>query len=646
MKTIAPYGSWDSPISPEMVASTSVGLSEPMYDRRGQLHWVETHPSDEGRSVLVRRREDRTRRDPEVLTLPGQSLQNNLYGYDSSPVCLVDNGYVFTNFDKNAPMSDQRLLLHHQSRSPHPLTAEMGMILHGMPVYDPVRNRVVAVRETKVQGKVDQHTVIGVDLAVGNSQQTLVDGPDFVCWPQVSPTGDRLAVVTWKKGDMPWDETQLWELSLRADGATGEPVHVAGHWGESVVFPKYSFNGKLHFMSNRTGFWNLYRRDKDGITPVIRMDADMCGAPWPATSYSYGFAAQDQIVAGYIRDARWNLVRHNAHTGRTIPLDLPYTHIREMAVFRHKLALVGSGTKQFNHLAEIDLRSKQADVLRKCTDLNISAADIPEPEHVCFPTTGGGKAYGIIYRPTNSKWKAPADELPPFLMIVHGGPTAGDTQSLYMTVLFYTSRGYTVGLLNYRGSTGYGRDYMQSLKGNWGVYDTEDAAAFIEYLVRRGLIDPKRVIISGASAGGFVALNMAADRPDLVAGVVSVAGVTDLRLLTKWTHKLEDTYTAQMAGPESGWAKRSPMQKIAQICCPVMIFQGGRDRVVPPAQAVKMVRILREQKRQVAFRLYKDGLHGWTEGEYRIDELKTTLAFMNQVCNVHSSEDLPPIPWV
>ncbi|MGH2370153.1 MAG: prolyl oligopeptidase family serine peptidase, partial [Chloroflexota bacterium] len=523
---VAPYGSWTSPITAQMVASASIRLGQIAFDG-DDLYWVEMRPSEGGRHVVVRRTPDR---QAHYVTPPPFNARTRAHEYGGGGFAVADGVVSFANFP------DQRLYRLDARRpgaTPQPITPQ-ARLRYADGVVDLRRNRLICVREDHTAaGQQATNTLVEVALdgsAPEDGGQVLVSGNDFYASPRLSPDGSRLVWLTWNHPNMPWDGTELWVGELAADGSLGRTQRVAGGLDESIYQPEWSPDGVLHFVSDRTGWWNLYRwrpaaRDRQPtatrsgsaggtpadsgqgrIEPLTTMEAEFGRPQWVFGTATYGFESAGRIICAYTTDGRWRLASLDTATGRLDPMPIPYTEIRDLRVAPGRVALhAGSATEPLS-LVLLDLATGQSEIVRRTSDVAVDAGYLSTSRAIEFPTEHGLTAHAFFYPPQHRDYRAPESERPPLLVKSHGGPTSATSSALSLSVQYWTSRGIAVLDVDYGGSTGYGRAYRERLNGQWGVVDVDDCVNGARYLVQRGEVDGERLAISGGSAGGYTTL--------------------------------------------------------------------------------------------------------------------------------------------
>ncbi len=509
-KTIAPYGSWTSPITTDLMLAGSVSLGHLQLDSDA-IYWTEGRPLDGGRSTVVGWTPASGVRD---LTAPPFNARTRVHEYGGGAM-TVHNGMVYVTND-----ADQRLYRLRPGDQPEPLTPEAPLRYADLAV-DTGRDRIICVREDhRGEGEpVNTLTAIPLD---GGEQVVLAAGHDFYASPTLSPDGRQLAWLTWDHPDMPWDGTTLWLADLSADGTLSEPQRVAGGRTESIFQPEWSPDGVLHFTSDRTDWWNLYRYEDGQTTALYPMEAEFGMPQWVFGLKTYGFESATSIICAYTRNGQVTMARLDTAAGTLTPLDLPdsliFPSYGQMQVSGGVLAYIGASPTHSPAVIRVDLATGQPEVLRESSTITLDDDDISTATLVTFPTEGGRSAHGFYYPPQNARHAGPDDEQPPLVVTIHGGPTSGANDYLSLGQQYWTSRGFAVLDVNYGGSTGFGRPYRQRLNGSWGIVDVDDCRNGARYLVEQGLVDGQRLAIRGGSAGGYTTLCAITFHDDFQAG--------------------------------------------------------------------------------------------------------------------------------
>jgi dipeptidyl aminopeptidase/acylaminoacyl peptidase len=515
-------------------------------------------------------------------------------------------------------------------------------------VIDRRRGRMICVREDHTLSDQEAvNTIVSVKLDGDEAGgQVLVAGNDFYSSPRLSPDSNRLAWLTWNHPNMPWDGTELWVGELNDDGTIGHAERVAGGVDESIFQPEWSPVGILHFISDRTGWWNLYRWRGGRIEPLCEMEAEFGRPQWIFGLSTYSFESAGRIICTYSRRGSSYLALLHATTGQLEPIELAYTEMANVCAATKRVVFTAGSPREAFALVQLDLVMRQIEVLRRACDIAIGADYLSIPEAIEFPTEHGLTAHGFFYAPRNPDFAAPPGELPPLIVISHGGPTSATLAVLNLGIQYWTSRGFAVLDVNYGGSTGYGRAYRQRLNGQWGVVDVDDCVNGARYLVERGLADGNRLAIRGGSAGGYTTLCALAFRNVFKAGA-SHFGVSDLEVLDQDTHKFESHYDRSMIGPypeQRGlYVARSPIHFADRISCPVIFFQGLEDKVVPPSQSVKMHEAVRAKGLPTAYLAFEGEQHGFRKAETIKRTLEAELYFYSQVFGFELADPVEPV---
>ncbi|WP_299959565.1 prolyl oligopeptidase family serine peptidase [uncultured Modestobacter sp.] len=644
-----PHGSWPTPITSEVVVRAAARLGEVVVDG-DDVWWAEGRPSEGGRTVLVRRSPDGTTTD--LLPAPWNA-RTRVHEYGGGAWTVAAGTVWFTSY------ADQRLYrVDPGSTEPVAVTPEPAFPA-GVRFADLSADGdgVLAVRETHSPGGAAADVVHEVvRIAADGTTEVLVSGPDFVSDPRREPGGPALAFLRWDHPDMPWDAAQL----VVRDGAGGEHV-IAGGQGESVVQPVWGADATLWWLGDRTDVWSLYRRRPHGEAElVLDVGSDIAGPQWVFGQSRFDLTDDGRVVLAYGRDGADRLA---VLDGDGAVRELPSEHASfgQVRAAGDAVVCVAGGPASEPVVLRVALADGRAEVLRPARDLGVDPAWFSRPVHVTFPTepgpSGVAEAHALVYPPTNPEVAAPDGELPPLLVLVHGGPTAAARSVLDLGVQYWTSRGFAVADVDYRGSTGYGRRYRQALTGQWGIADLDDVVACARYLSSgdgpAGLrVDPARMAIRGGSAGGYTTLAALTFRPGVFAAGASHYGVADLAALAADTHSFESRYLDGLIAPwpegAAVYAERSPIHATDALDTPLAVFQGDEDEVVPPAQAEMMVAALRAKGVPHAYVLFAGEQHGFRKGENIRTALDGELSFYAQVLGfpLPTEEGITPITVV
>jgi dipeptidyl aminopeptidase/acylaminoacyl peptidase len=635
MPEIKPYGSWKSPITSELIVAETIGLGQIALDGR-EVYWLERRSKEGGRSVIVKRALDGTVND---VTPPGFNVRTRVHEYGGGAYLVADGVVYFSNFQ------DQRLYRQRPGEEPIPITPEVAY-RYADGLLDRPRGRILCVREDHSGAGEAVNTLVGISLRGEAEMDVLVSGNDFYASPCLSPDGARLAWLTWNHPNMPWDGTELWVARVRSDGSLEAAQRVAGGVDESIFQPQWSPDGVLYFVSDRTGWWNLYRWQAGAVEPLREMQAEFGVPQWVFGMSTYAFESARSIICTYTQDGIWHVARLDTQTKQFEDLDTPYTSIGGVRVSPGQALFFGGSATEPASVVRLDPGTGESRVLRSSSRVQVGPAYLASPEPVEFPTENGLTAHGLFYAPANGDFAAPEEERPPLLVVSHGGPTGATSSSLNLGTQYWTSRGFAVLDVNYGGSTGYGRAYRERLKGAWGVVDVDDCVNGARYLVDQGRVDGARLAIRGGSAGGYTTLSVLTFR-DLFCGGASYYGVSDLEALARDTHKFESRYLDGLVGPypqrRDLYRERSPIYHAEQLDSPTIFFQGLEDRVVPPNQAEVMVEALRDKGVPVAYLTFAGEQHGFRRAENIKRAMDAELYFHSRVFCFDLAEPVEPV---
>jgi dipeptidyl aminopeptidase/acylaminoacyl peptidase len=669
--TVSPYGSWRSPVTAKLIAEGGVAIQWPQSVDES-LYWVELRPTEDGRYVVVRRAPDGAVAD---VTPPGVSARTLVHEYGGGMYAAFRNerGGESVIFSAQA---DQRLYRQDLEEAgageparwsapapitPAPPSDRAHRYADGRVTAD--GSMLVSVRERhEADGEV-VNELVSLPADGSAEPRVIAGGHDFYAAPRLDAGGGRVAWLSWDHPRMPWDGTELWVAELAGDGSISGERLVAGGPDESILQPLWSPSGELWFASDRTGWYNLYAVTVDGSSagkpqpcPLEAREAEFAAVPWVFGLQQYVFLADGRLVVCYTEDGSDRLAILDATAHEAAPLrDLgsPYSAVNSLAPLGARFGLIGATHTEGSQIVMVDPESGAVggpatfDVVRRGRPLPIDPAYISRPEAIAFPTEGGLTAHANCYAPANPDFRAPEGELPPLLVIVHGGPTSSHEAKLDLDVQYWTSRGIAVVDVNYGGSTGYGREYRERLNGEWGVVDTVDSINAAKYLIARGDADPARVGVRGGSAGGYTVLN-ALTRHDFFTAGASLFGLADLEsFATGGTHKFESQYLDSLLGPyperRDVYRDRSPIHHIDGIDCPVILLQGLEDAIVPHAQADVIVEALRRKGLPFAYLPFEGEQHGFRKAENIIRAEEAELYFYGRVWGFAPADEIEPV---
>ena len=632
----APYGSWRSPITSDLITGKRVGIVSPRIDG-DDVYWIENRPAEAGRSVVVRRTADGANAD----AIPsGFNARTRVHEYGGGAYTVQDGVLIFANF------ADTRLYRVEGGAAPRPITPE-GALRYADVIFDPDRARLIAVREDHTGDGEAVNTVVALDPGGDQSGgMVLASGADFYSNPRLSPDGRRLVWLQWNHPNMPWDGSELWVGEIGEDGMVASSELIAGGSAESIFQPEWAPDGTLYFVSDRTGWWNIYRRGRDGDEAVAPLEAEFGLPQWVFGMATYAFLDSRTILATYTRDGTWHLATIDTESGQLTQVENPFTEIDEPFAAGGIAVMTAGSPTMATAVVRYDPAAGGFETLKRSLEVEIDPGYLSIPEPVEFPTENSLTAHGFLYRPRNRDFVAPQGELPPLLVQSHGGPTSATSTALSLSNQFWTSRGFAVLDVNYGGSTGYGRPYRQRLNDAWGIVDVDDHVNGAKYLFDRGLADPDRAAIRGWSASGYTTLATLAFR-DLFRAGASHFGISDLETMTTDTHKFESRYLDGLIGPypdrKDIYIDRSPINHLEGFTEPLILFQGSEDTVVPPDQAEMMHQAMAARGLPVALVVFAGEGHGFRRAENIQRALEGELDFYGQVFGFTPHGEIEPV---
>ena len=633
MTITKPYGTWESLITSEMLVGGAVRLGEIVTDG-DDVWWAESRPDEGGRTVIVRNGKDQTDKKTNVRTL--------VHEYGGSAWWVRNGTLVYSQY------FDQRLYRRDKSGDSIPLTPESetqqsyryadGRITNNEDWY-------VCVRETHTSSDEEpSNEIVAVPLDGSQQIRVLVSGPDFVSSPRVSKEGDQIAWVQLNHPNMPWDDTQLCIASLEEMVLSNQKVTKSK--AESFFQPEWDDQGNLHVVSDRNNWWNLFRVDQStneiDLTSLTNIEAEIGLPQWVFGQSRYAFVG-DEIWFVY-REAGIDKLATLSSNGQFEQIKIDATEIESVTNYQDGIVATVSSWKAESSVMFIN--SEEVRPLSKTRDLDIGESWFPVPETFTYQTSDSEKAHALFYSPTNPEYEIHENENPPLIVLAHGGPTGSARRQLQLSIAYWTSRGFGVADVDYRGSTGYGRLYRNSLRNSWGLADVEDCVAVAKHLVAQKKVDKNRLAIKGGSAGGFTVLAALTFHDTFTAGA-SRYGIADLAILAKDTHKFESRYLDRLVGKwpedEEIYKQRSPIHHIEQLSTPMVILQGSEDPIVPPNQAHLMAKKLKENDIPHALIEFSDEGHGFRKAPNITKAIESELAFFAQIFNFEPFDDLPKI---
>jgi dipeptidyl aminopeptidase/acylaminoacyl peptidase len=671
MTKTVPYGSWESPITAADVARGQVPLGFPSV-AGDEVWWHEGRPDEGGRTTIMAAA--KAGAEPRVLVPAPYNARTRVHEYGGRsylPVPRADGGFdlVFANF------ADQRL--YHlaapgeDAAEPRPLTPEP-VIQAGLRYADLVLSRdgreILCVREAHrdAGGHAITRAIVAVPLdgsaaSDPDAVRVLVTGADFFAYPTPSPDGTRLAWISWDHPRMPWDGTEL-RVGPAAGTTVSESTLVIGGPGESVLAPAWSGDDSLYVISDASGWWNLYEvtAAADGSArPLCPREEEFAGPLWQLGGSPYAVLGDGRLAVLHgVGETRLGFL--DPATGELAEAGLcedgvPFRTFGPSGVSSSGTTIVASAggpSTAYSVIRASATGGQEAEVIRREATA-IHPAYLPVPRQVALPT-GPGDApvvHALVYPPSSPDAIGPTDERPPYIVWIHGGPTANVLPVLDLEKAYFTSRGIGIVDVNYGGSTGYGRAYRNRLRGQWGVVDVEDAMNAALALARVGEADRSRLGIRGASAGGWTVLAsvtsaLAGDFEPVFAAGVSYFGVSELKEFASITHDFESRYLDGLIGPLPQAAdlydERSPAGHVGPGTCPILLLQGLDDPIVPPLQAESIARDLAIHAIPYAYIAFEGESHGFRKASSIIVSLEAELAFYGQILGF----DPPGVPPV
>jgi len=601
------------------------------------VYWLENRPAEGGRCTVVQRSVSGriSERTPAAF-----NVRSTVHEYGGGAF-TVDKGIVYAvNF------IDQRIYKQVPGSPPSPLTPENGSRYADL-IVDHRRRRLLCIQENHARPGEPANTIAAVDLD-GSGSQTLVWGSDFYSNPRLSPDGSLLAYLTWNLPNMPWDGCELHLAEIDANGAVGPMWRVAGGSSEAIFQPEWSPGGILHFVSDSTGWWNLYRWNAGAASPLCPMPAEFGRAMWSFGYSTYGFAAENRILCCYTESGIDHLAWLEVGSRKLEPINSPYTKIDLLRCAGAQAAFIGASPASPPEVVRMDLGTSRLEALEPAFAVQIDTAYLSSPVATEWTLADGQRTHGLYYPPANPEYAPLEAERPPLLVLCHGGPTSAASTALRYAVQFWTSRGFVVLDVNYGGSTGYGREYRRRLNGRWGVIDVEDCCGSAQSLAQHAHVDRARMAIKGGSAGGYTALACLATRNEVFAAGSVYYGISDLELLVKSSPKFESRSLDTLIGPyperRDLYLARSPIRHVKDLRCPLILFQGDDDRIVPLAQSQLMFEAVRRKGLPTTLLRFHGEGHGFRRAESLRRAQEAELYFLSKIFRFPLYDSVTPIP--
>nr|WP_039032882.1 S9 family peptidase [Shewanella sp. ECSMB14102] len=629
----AAYGSWASPLGAAEVYGSASAIGE-LQSVGDAIYFSESSPA-EGGKVGIKRLE----KDGSITSVvaPAFGVGSRVHEYGGGDFLGIGQSLFVTKgqdqlFYRIAPNQEALALTPNGTR-------------HGECISYPKGSRIICVREDHRQPGEPKASLVTINLNFSGEGDIFVDGHDFISSPAINADNTQLAWITWEHPNMPWDNTQLWLGDLNRKGQLTNIRQIAPERKGALMQPLFSPNGVLYFIADYDNWWNLYRLDGKGdIEQVTQLKAEIGGPAWKLGQHAYAFENENTLIASFNKEGDAGLLRLDLQTGVIEVLAADFADIKQVVQGADGVYFVGSRPTPERGIYKVSGRGTELVYAPKICGLD--PRYISRAVNVEFTTKGGGKAHGYFYPPVNGDYQPLPDTRPPLLMMLHGGPTASANRAYDSAIQYWTSRGFAVFELNYRGSTGFGRQYRQSLYGNWGKADVEDAVWAAGFLVDQGWVNADKLAIRGGSAGGLSVLSALAFHDKFKAGV-SYFGISDIEVLGKETHKFESRYLDQLIGPypemKAVYRERSPLYHLQGFNEPLLLLQGLEDKVVPPSQSQHIYKALKDKGVPTAFIGIEGEGHGFRQPHNKILALESELVFYGMVFDFTPAGTLPAL---
>lgn len=629
-----PYGNWPSPITAELLTAQNVRLSEPQACG-DDVFWLESRPAEKGRNALVQRSASGERKD--VLPEP-HSIRSRAHEYGGGSY-LVTPDFIICVLD-----ADQRVYYFNRTtKTLTPITpANPQNTTHFRFAdfcWDQSHQRIIAIREDHTGNqRFERSEIVAISLNAPHYIHVLVSGADFYSNPRLNPAENKLSYLCWNHPQMPWDGSECYCADINITGEITATQLIAGSKHESIFQPQWSPNGDLYFVSDRNNWWNIYRFDVTTSTSenMCDMPAEFATPQWVFGMSTYGFINDNEIFCCYSQQGQWQLGFIDIEQKTLQSISSDFKDISGIFCHKNKAYFLAASAMQATTL--FCIHNQKIELIAQASAHVLTPDDISQPQAITFPTNDGEEAYGFYYAPKNKHVSAPQNSLPPLIVMCHGGPTGATETSLNIKIQFWISRGFAVLDVNYRGSTGYGRQYRNRLKNNWGITDVIDVCSGVDFLVAQNLVDKNKIAIRGGSAGGYTVLSALTFRDTFKAGA-SLYGIGDLEALARDTHKFEahylDSLVDEYPAGKATYIARSPIHHIEKLNCPVIFLQGLKDKVVPPQQAEAMVNALQQKGIRTDYITFAEEGHGFRQADNIKQAIEAELAFYQSVFSIN-----------
>jgi len=631
------FGSWISPIQADMIAKKEIKILNIFVDNE-DIYISERRASEKGRSTILKYN---GKSFEEVLDKKF-NVRTMVHEYGGQSFCVNKGNIYFSNFD------DQKIYKKDILGDVYPITP-ISNDRYANYTIDEKRNLIYAVQEDHLEKEVI-NSIVKIDE--NNKVEKIAAGYDFYSSININSDKTKMAFLAWNHPDMPWDSAKLFIADIQKDGTLKNIECIAGSENESIIQPKWGRDGYLYFISDKTNFWNLYRFKEGSFKNIYPMDAEFGYPLWMFGMSTYDFYIENDklfIVAIYNKDGRDNLcvIDPENNTIKDIKTDYTaFSQFSNISVMGSNVLFLGASPIERESLVSLDLKSNEVTVLKKSKSLDIDLSYISIPQNIEFPTENDKTAFMNYYPPKNKDFLGNKNDKPPLIVRSHGGPTGQALSILNFDIQYWTTRGFAIADVNYSGRTGYGREFRQRLYGNWGIVDVDDCVNAALYLVKKCLVDENKLIIKGGSAGGYTTLAALTFRDTFKAGA-AYFGICDLEMFHGDTHKFEAKYDEKLLGPypekKQVYFDRSPINFIDHLSCPIILFQGKEDKIVPPNQAEKMFDSLKEKKLPTAYLLFENEGHGFKSGDVIKKALESELYFYSRIFVFQIDDKIEPI---
>ncbi len=641
-KQKAPYGNWPSKISAKHIVSDSITLDETKQIAETLYH-LERRPQEAGRCVIVKTCNGSSE---DILPSP-YSARSRVHEYGGGCYCVHDQTVFFVNDSDQDIYSIQENKISRITHGEHLRFADF--------VYDPIRQRLIAICESHEQNPVS-NSIVSINIYSGEIV-TLEEGNDFYASPRLNADISQLCWQTWNHPNMPWDGNQLWSAKIKTQGELLDKIHIAGDQNTAIFQPQWSADNALYFISDDSGWWHFYRLSEVNKTNKIEQlthgEKEFALPQWVFAQSTYAFINDSNIICSYQTADGWTLATLSLQEpSELVAINTKWQLFSSITADANNIAFIAAANDVFPQLVSTNFEAIKSSssllplatkTVKTSCALNLNAALYSRAQNFKFINRSNQTVFAFYYPPHNPNITIDNDQPPPLIVICHGGPTGQSSLALDAKKQFWTSRGFALLDVNYSGSTGYGRNYRQRLNNDWGILDVNDCCDAALHAVSLGLANKEQLIIRGSSAGGYTVL-AALTFTEVFSAGASYYGISELTSLASDTHKFESHYLDGLIGPypadKKRYQQRSPINYNQQLNCPVIFFQGLEDRVVPKQQAEKMFAALDQKGLPVAAQYYAGEQHGFRKAETIIQSLQNELSFYQLVFGLKAKDEI------